>query len=317
MLEIKKFENFKTPCLKLNIILIAYNHEKYIREAIDSILMQNLDFEYKIIVADDCSSDNTLEIIKEYANKHHEKFKLLENSINLGVTKNYQRAFQACTAEYIAILEGDDYWISPQKIKKQINFLDNNKNFSFCFHRFIGHDEGTNHVFASNNPFKDSIIIDTKTLIENNFIGNFSTCVYRYEIIKQLPLKLFEMKAYDWIVNILCSQYGDIGFLNEFLSVYRQHDEGVWSSKSKLQKKIMTLKYIDEYDKFLNFKYNQQFELAKLTLATYLPKEKCEDLSQDKEFRLLSILKRFKRIISLLTPPIIIIFLKTILRKKD
>lgn len=125
---------------KCSILLVTYNHENYIIQAIESILEQKTTFGFEIVVADDCSNDNTLSIIQQYAQEYPGKFRILEKESNLGITLNYKRGFAACKGEYIAILEGDDFWTDPLKIQKHVDFLESNKACVMTFNQFVVHD---------------------------------------------------------------------------------------------------------------------------------------------------------------------------------
>ena len=114
---------------KVSIVCITYNHEKYIENALNSFLSQKTNFDYEIIVCDDHSIDNTVNIIEEIRKKNQEKIKLIENKINLGSMKNYLKALSLATSKYIAVCDGDDYWIDNYKLQKQVDFLDNNPDF--------------------------------------------------------------------------------------------------------------------------------------------------------------------------------------------
>src|SRR5712692_739118 len=113
--------NTVTP--KLSVLLITYNHEKYIRQALDGVMMQKTDFDFEIVVADDHSLDSTIAIIEEYQADNH-NIRVLPSERNVGITRNYQRGFGACRGEYIAVLEGDDFWISPTKLRTLVAFLE-------------------------------------------------------------------------------------------------------------------------------------------------------------------------------------------------
>ena len=104
--------------------MITYNHEKYISKALDSILMQKTNFSYEIVIGEDCSTDKTRDILINYKKQYPDRFKLLLNEKNLGAYKNAHQALQACKGEYIAFLEGDDYWINPDKLQIQIEYMD-------------------------------------------------------------------------------------------------------------------------------------------------------------------------------------------------
>lgn len=244
---------------KISVVVTSYNHEKYIEECMNSILMQKGDFELEIIVGDDDSKDNTRKILESYQKKHPNIIKLLPLTKNIGVTKNLKRCFKEVTGRYMAICEGDDYWTDEYKLQKQTDFLDNKKECGFCFNAFLMFYENNtdqNYVFQEKLN-KDTF--STKELVLNNFIGNFSACMYRNDVIKSLPDELYEIFTVDWMFNIVNSEYGKIGFINEVMSVYRLHEQGLWSSKTSPNKRSALFKLIETYDKFLSFKYNSEF----------------------------------------------------------
>src|SRR6266446_7575330 len=121
---------------KISVLVIAYNHEEFIRQALDSVMMQRTDERFEIVVADDCSQDSTLDIVREYQTTNPD-IRIVPLQENLGITRNYQRGFSACEGKYIAVLEGDDYWILPNKLRRMASFLDQHPECVFCFHRFI------------------------------------------------------------------------------------------------------------------------------------------------------------------------------------
>ena len=130
-------------CL-VSIVVITYNHEKYIRKCLDSILMQNVDFYFEIIISDDFSTDKTAQIISEYQVKYPDIVKPILRSINVGATRNQYDCFLRCTGEYIAILDGDDFWTDKLKLKIQTDFLKNNDKYIACTQRYSVVDENNN-----------------------------------------------------------------------------------------------------------------------------------------------------------------------------
>jgi len=126
---------------KLSVILITYNHEPYIRECLDGIFMQETDFDFEIVVGEDCSTDNTREILKEYDRKYPGRMKLLFREKNLGrVTLNVYQTSMEARGEYLAYIEGDDFWTDPKKLQKQVSFLEEHKEYmgTTCSFRLIG-----------------------------------------------------------------------------------------------------------------------------------------------------------------------------------
>ena len=119
----------------LSIACVTYNHELYIRQCLDSFLMQKTNFLFEIVIGEDCSTDNTGSIVTEYARKYPEIIKARCNKKNIGVQENSLLVFRDCTGKYIALCDGDDYWTDPYKLQKQVDFLEANKDFVICFHQ--------------------------------------------------------------------------------------------------------------------------------------------------------------------------------------
>lgn len=113
----------------VSVAVLVYNHEKYIRKALDSILMQEVDFDYEIVIAEDCSTDNSREIVMEYYNKYPHIFKLLLQEKNVGMRLNSDDLRHNCSGKYRATLEGDDYWIVTDKLQRQVDFLEKNEDY--------------------------------------------------------------------------------------------------------------------------------------------------------------------------------------------
>lgn len=119
----------------LSIVTITYNHELYIRKCIEGVLMQQVNFPIEFIIAEDCSTDGTLAVCKGYAEKYPDLIKLITSENNVGAIVNERRAMKAAKGKYIAFCEGDDYWTDPLKLQKQVDFLEENPEYSVTFHR--------------------------------------------------------------------------------------------------------------------------------------------------------------------------------------
>ncbi|MEN6291141.1 MAG: glycosyltransferase [Methanobacterium sp.] len=256
-------ENRKINDRKISVIVTSYNHEKYIKKCIDSILMQKGHFDLEVIVGDDCSPDNTRKIVEEYQKQYPDIINLLPPAENMGVTKNLHRSLKVATGKYVAICEGDDYWTDPYKLQKQANFLEKRPECSICFNRISVFHDSTDIKNPNIHEKLTKTIYTTSELVSNNFIGNFSCCMYRNEVIKKLPDELYDMYTVDWMFNIACSEHGDIGFLNDEMSVYRIHDKSNWSSKDLSYKNLELSKNINRYNEFLSFRYDSEFKKYK------------------------------------------------------
>ena len=107
---------------KVSVLMITYNQERYISQAIESVLSQQTDFSYEIVVGEDFSTDNTREVCREYQQRYPDKIRLLERDKNLGMAGNFLSTFKECNGQYLAVLEGDDYWVNPHKLQSQVDF---------------------------------------------------------------------------------------------------------------------------------------------------------------------------------------------------
>src|SRR5574344_1891550 len=117
----------------VSICMITYNQGKYIKNAIEGVLMQKTNFDFELIIGEDCSSDNTNSICVEYVEKYPDKIRLISYSENQGMIKNFIRVLEESKGRYIAFCEGDDYWIDPFKLQKQFDFLENNSSYGLIY----------------------------------------------------------------------------------------------------------------------------------------------------------------------------------------
>lgn len=252
--------------MKVNVILITYNQEQYIRQALGSILMQEGNFDIEIVIADDASKDNTLSIIREYVAEapKHITFKFLPEENNLGYVKNYKRAFAACDGEYVSILEGDDYWTTSNHIQSHVSFLESHPDYSMAYNRHIRCwiDESREEIFEWKGE-KYYETVTTEQLALENIIGTLSCCTFRIKYLKLIDKKLFDIEIADWMLGMVLGQYGPIAYLKEVTSAYRIHSKGQWSRMTSEEEGLKMIKLIDLYDEFLEHKYSQEFERHK------------------------------------------------------
>jgi len=257
--------------MKINVILITYNHADYIRQALESILMQETEHEVEIIVADDRSPDNTVDIIKEYENKTTFPFTYLQKEHNVGYNKNYQQAFTACTGDYVAIMEGDDYWIKNDHLQNHIAHLERFRNSSMSYNRHLRlfEDQNREEIFDWDSN-EDYEYVTTEQLAMGNRIGNLSCCVFRGEHIRNIDPNLFDMEIADWMLGMYMGQFGPLLYLKEVTTAYRIHDNGQWSRMDEKEQFIRTIELINEYDKYFNYKYTEPFTKHKRRLEILL-----------------------------------------------
>lgn len=231
------------------IAMLAYNHEKFLKKAIDSVLMQKTTFSYKIIIAEDCSTDSTREIILDYQSKYPDKFKVILQNKNVGAKKNNFDLLLNLEGKYIAALEGDDYWTDPLKLQTQLNFMESNDMFSICFTDYSIYNQNSNSYDYPGliEKYKNKNTFSRYEIILNNFIPTL-TVIFRNspEILLHLNKELFPP---DWFIHILNSKFGKIKFLPINSAVYRKHEGGVCSSSDPILNNSKYLKSIEVFRK--------------------------------------------------------------------
>lgn len=229
--------------IMVSVCLLAYNHARYIRQALDSVVQQQTDFPWEICVGEDDSSDGTREICREYAARHPDRIRLFLRSradvIRIGGRPtgrfNLVQTLQACRGRYIALLDGDDFWLSPVKLQRQVNFLEAHPEISVCGHRVRCIDARGNPHPNLSLPQPVAAISKTHDLLERNFLATCSV-VYRAGLFGDFPSWFYRVQTGDWVMHLLNSQHGDIAYLDEELAAYRLHDAGVWLSANEQQR---------------------------------------------------------------------------------
>jgi glycosyltransferase involved in cell wall biosynthesis len=247
--------------MKVSVLLISYNQEQYIKECVESILMQEVAFDLEIVVADDHSTDATLQIITNLLPASNFPYKVLTSDQNLGMRLNYKRGFAACTGEFIAIMEGDDYWCDPRRLEKHIAFLDAHQGCVMSFNRLVILNEEKGTFMPQKWEHTENIeYITTPMLIEQNRIGNLSACVVKKSAFITLVPEIHEIGFADWLLGMAMGELGTLVKFSEPMSVYRVHRKGIWSGKTN--EEVLRIKInitLDIYDDYLQFRYHKEF----------------------------------------------------------
>ncbi len=208
---------------RVSVLTVTYNQERYIEQTVHSALMQNTDFDYEIVIGEDCSTDRTRDILLRLEAEHPSRLRLLLRNRNLGGL-NFRETFSACTGEYIAWLDGDDYWTDPCKLARQVAFLDEHPQFAGCAHVVRQLGEHADHGLFP-NPCPAEFTFD-ELLAENRF----ATCSVMYRRrLDSFPSWFQHCTMGDWPLHILHAVHGPFKVFPEVMGVYRIHEGGVWS----------------------------------------------------------------------------------------
>ena len=251
--------------ISVSICMITYNHESFIRKAIEGVLMQKTNFCIELIIGDDCSTDNTITLINELIKGREKEFKLLSTTNNMGMMSNFIRTLTACSGKYIAICEGDDYWTDPNKLQKQFNFMEQHLDYSLCFHNatIINEVKKTSKLFAeySKSDYAGKDILE-KWLIPT------ASVFFRNVLPKEFPAFIKEATHGDLALFMFLSEFGKARYINEVMSVYRINSIGVTQSAFKgIQHNLKHVRQIELMNEYFGEKYKS---LLNKRTANYL-----------------------------------------------
>jgi len=240
---------------KVSVLMITYNHERFIKQAVESVLMQKTSFDFELVIGEDCSRDRTREIVLEYARRCPDRIRLLPSERNVGPYPNFSRSLEACEGQYVAVLEGDDYWISSHKLQKQADFLDAHLECSSCFHT-VQVVSGDGRTIRIHPAFPERDLFALEDILSFNFVPTCSV-MFRRDCARERPEWLGELKMGDWPLHILIAQYGRIGFINEVMGVYRDHGGGLWRSTSKIDWIREFIRMLEMFNAHTQFRYDR------------------------------------------------------------
>jgi glycosyltransferase involved in cell wall biosynthesis len=262
---------------KVSVCMITYNHEAFISEAIESVLMQHTDFEYELVIGEDCSTDRTREIVVEYARKYPDRIRLLLHEQNMGLMgkNNLVATYHSCRGKYIAILEGDDYWTDPLKLQKQVDYLDCHLECVLCFHNVLMiYDDKSQPDRLYNSQFQKEIS-SFEDLLTNYFTQTCSV-MFRNGLLKEFPDVFYQVFAGDRLLFLFVSEHGSCGYINQVMSVYRIHSGGVWSPTSLFFKTSEDIKTFDKLDEYYHYRFTQLITRVKVNRIALEIYEECQ-----------------------------------------
>lgn len=220
----------------LSIIVLTYNQQDFIRENLDGIFMQKVNFPVELIICDDHSPDRTDEVIKECLKNtpEHITVKYFRHENNMGSTPNFYFALQKVTGDYLALCEGDDYWTDPQKLQIQYNFLNSNPEYSLCFHTAmnVSPDKTVDGTLFAKVDDRDYSTEE----IYRHWVVHTATVMMRSTVLNS-PAKLATMQDdtlqyFDTILYMAASTVGKLRGMSRCMSAYRRHDAGLSAGKS-------------------------------------------------------------------------------------
>lgn len=221
----------------VSVIMITYNQEKYIEKALRSVLAQRTTFDFEIVIADDASSDSTVEICKRISDEYPGKINLIARTENLGTSGNYMDAWGRCRGKYIAICEGDDWWLTTDKLAVQADYMETHPDCTVCFHRVANYYPAKHNWSLCGVPA--TYDFGLTELAKGNFITNLSV-MYRALPVSSIPDWVKQTPLFDYAMHSLHAAGGKIHFIPSVMGVYRKHSYGIWSGDALRARRLAT-----------------------------------------------------------------------------
>ena len=265
--------------VKVSVGILTYNHGVFIKRAVEHVLFQEVNFEYEIVIADDCSTDNTVSEVETIIRNYPGKIRLLKSTRNIGVYHNSLRLLRACDGDYVAMLDGDDWWSNSKKLQSQIDLLEEHPNASGCFHDAeinLGGSEPT--VADYNTGFRlysqmhrygircypwdlvERTVIPTSSLVFRNNYPELLDDISDYSMINH---------SLVWVYHLLIIRESYFLYINEPWSKYNSHSGSHTKLNNRgvfIQSNISILHKLISDDYYKNLKHHIYLSLANETM---------------------------------------------------
>lgn len=231
-----------------SVCVISYNQERFIQQTLDSILSQKTDFRFELLISDDASTDNTQKIIKEYELQYPNIIRNISRSKNVGSQKNFYSTMEEAKGKYIALCEGDDYWISIDKLQNQYDALEKNEDIDICFTNSLRMFPN-NNLKKNNRHGSESKIFNLSQVVRGG--GGFmptASLFLRKRVFDRLPEWYSSAPVGDYYLQVIASSQNGALYLPTVSCVYRVSAKGSWTLS---RRKISNIKILSNLDKSL------------------------------------------------------------------
>lgn len=258
----------------VDVIMLVYNHEKFLAQAIDSIVSQKTNFNYRVLIGEDCSKDSSRTIVQKYAAMYPDKIVPLLYEKNMGATANLRHVMSVATSKYIAICEGDDYWTDDTKLQKQVDFMEPNPDFSICFTDVeIVDGNGTRKSDDLFFAYKEKDVYTIEDII-HSFVNIIPTPSLFFRNILPRPLPEFYEHIFsgDYCLHVMLADKGKAKRLPFVAAAYRDHTGGITKGDLFINKEYeIVFNLLEILNKYLDYKYDtlirkRLFETSKTML---------------------------------------------------
>ena len=237
--------------MKVSVFLVTYNQERFIRQAIESILNQQVDFQFEVIIGEDCSTDGTAAICDEYAEKYP-FVKVFHHNPNKGLIKNWEFVLSHCSGDYVAMLEGDDYWIDENKMQKQVDWLDEHPDFSLVCSNINVVYEGNDCKKEDIFPLREQRAYSAGEVLKNWIVLTSSVMFRNDHKPIVYPRAIYVNDTYTFLEIM---RHGKCYLLGDVTTAYRRHDSNITRTELDIQSDV---KWARQYTYFARHLYSKE-----------------------------------------------------------
>ena len=271
-LFIMKDKSDKPGIPRISVLVMTYMHGKFLKQTLDGIMMQKTAYPFEVLIHDDASSDQTPQIIANYISKYPDVIKALiqpVNTYNLPPNPRFhrQKLFEQIKGKYIAICEGDDYWIDPNKLQLQYEFMEKNKDCNLCFHAVYYTKPGENTLGKIVSPIDEDISSNMKFTVVDviNRGGEFvssNSMFFRTDVFVKRPDWVDNAPVWDFPLTLYLASNSNIGYINKPMGVYRVNSgPNSWSQSMQnraLRKKhfIGLFRMLNSFNQWSDYQYD-------------------------------------------------------------
>jgi glycosyltransferase involved in cell wall biosynthesis len=248
----------------VSVHLLTYNHAKFIAQSIESVVNQQTSFPFEIVIGDDHSTDGTSQIVDQYAAQYPDLIKVVRGKTNGGPQPNSIRILENSQGKYMAALEGDDYWIDPLKLQKQVDFMEQNPDFAICFtNTRVEFFENNEEPFLLNSNIEKDVF-ELKDLIAETEVWFMGTATLFYTMSSIFPVQpwFHKTKSGDIPMIMLAARHGKIKYLPDVTAAYRRHAAGASNTDHKDDAKFLENRIMmyTNLDKDTGYKFHDKFK---------------------------------------------------------
>jgi glycosyltransferase involved in cell wall biosynthesis len=223
----------EAPAPLVSVAMRTYEHAPFVAQAIESVLLQEAPFEFELVIGEDSSADGTREIVERYAERYSERVRTVLPERNVGHGEILRRVLDSVRGRFVAYLDGDDYWTSAVKLRRQVDYLEAHEKCASCFHDASLVYDAAGTPSGVTTPALAEASFALEDILTECFVPS-PTMMFHREIVAGLPAWAFESAWIDWLIHIRCAERGPLGYIPEPLAAYRVHEGGMFSALDRI-----------------------------------------------------------------------------------